>query len=229
MTTPVATTPAATTSAATTPAATTPAATTPVATRPAATTPAATAGAAALAPPVVTEMPNPFFTLSDSDVTPPVVVDQPLPRWSSATNLPERALRGTLELVIDEKGGVESVTLVEPVWPPYRCGAAFPGEEMALRARAQTGQAGEVQACPGHKSRSADAAAALTTPRPVARHVPRSHDRRRPRSLSDRQNAGHFLSRSETVGEPIGQSIDIAGSFHMTPDSCAGAYSVVVL
>ena len=64
-------------------------------------------------------MPNPFFTLSDSDVTPPVVVDQPLPRWSSATNLPERALRGTLELVIDEKGGVESVTLVEPVWPPY--------------------------------------------------------------------------------------------------------------
>ena len=61
-----------------------------------------------------------------------------------------------------------------------RCGAAFPGEEMALRARAQTGQAGEVQACPGDQSRSADAAAALTTPRPWRDDVPRSHDRRRP-------------------------------------------------
>ena len=52
-------------------------------------------------------------------MTPPVVVEQALPSWSFATNLPERALRGTLELVIDEKGGVESVTLAESVWPPY--------------------------------------------------------------------------------------------------------------
>ena len=78
-----------------------------------------TTGVAAAAPPPVTRVLLPFYTLSDSDVTPPVVVDQRLPPWSFATNLPERALRGTLELVIDEKGGVESVLLVEPVWPPY--------------------------------------------------------------------------------------------------------------
>lgn len=77
---------------------------------------AAAAPAATL--PVVSQV-SKFYTLSDSDVTPPVVVVQALPLWSFATNLPERALRGTLELVIDEKGGVESVMLVEPVWPPY--------------------------------------------------------------------------------------------------------------
>ncbi|MEO5742526.1 MAG: energy transducer TonB, partial [Vicinamibacterales bacterium] len=101
------------------PAAIAPVAPAPAAPAPGAAAPAATAKAAAPAPPVVTEMLRPFFTLSDSDVTPPVVVEQPFPRWSSATNLPERALRGTLELVIDENGAVESATLVEPVWPPY--------------------------------------------------------------------------------------------------------------
>ena len=79
--------------------------------------PAVPAAAAATLP-VAPEV-SKFYTLSDSDVTPPVIVAQALPPWSLATNLPERALRGTLELVIDEKGGVESVTLIEPVWPPY--------------------------------------------------------------------------------------------------------------
>jgi hypothetical protein len=79
--------------------------------------PAVPAAAAATLP-LASEV-SKFYTLSDSDVTPPVIVAQALPPWSLATNLPERALRGTLELVIDEKGGVESVTLIEPVWPPY--------------------------------------------------------------------------------------------------------------
>jgi hypothetical protein len=69
--------------------------------------------------PVVTENLPPFYTLSDTDVTPPVVIDQQLPPWSFAKNLPERAFTGTLELVIDDKGAVESVTLLDPVWPPY--------------------------------------------------------------------------------------------------------------
>ena len=76
------------------------------------------AGVAAATLPVLSEVSN-FYTLSDADVTPPVVVEQALPPWSFAKNLPELALRGTLEIVIDEKGGVESVTLPEPVWPPY--------------------------------------------------------------------------------------------------------------
>ena len=60
-----------------------------------------------------------FYSLVDKDVTPPVVLEQSIPPWSLATNLPSRALSGALELVIDETGGVESVTLAEPVWPPY--------------------------------------------------------------------------------------------------------------
>jgi hypothetical protein len=42
-------------------------------------------------------------------------------------------------------------------------------------------------------------------------------------------NGGHFVSRSDRSGEEIGQLIASAGSFHIRPDSCAGAYSVVVL
>jgi hypothetical protein len=60
-----------------------------------------------------------FYSLVDKDVTPPVVLEQSIPPWSLATNLPARALTGSLELLIDESGGVESVTLTEPVWPPY--------------------------------------------------------------------------------------------------------------
>ena len=80
--------------------------------------PAPAAAGVAVTLPIVSQV-SKFYTLSDSDVTPPVVVEQAFPRWSLAKNLPERALRGTLELVIDEKGGVESVALAEPVWPPY--------------------------------------------------------------------------------------------------------------
>jgi hypothetical protein len=69
--------------------------------------------------PVVTENSQAFYTLSDTDVTPPVVIDQQLPPWSFAKNLPERAFTGTVELVIDDKGAVESVRLLDPVWPPY--------------------------------------------------------------------------------------------------------------
>jgi hypothetical protein len=84
-------------------------------------TAAITAQPPAEAKPVViaANVPPTFYTLVDKDVTPPVVLEQPIPPWSIATNLPTRALRGALELLIDETGGVESVTLAEPVWPPY--------------------------------------------------------------------------------------------------------------
>jgi hypothetical protein len=32
---------------------------------------------------------------------------------------PNRVFSGTLEVLIDQKGGVETATLAEPVWPPY--------------------------------------------------------------------------------------------------------------
>lgn len=55
-------------------------------------------------------------------------------------------------------------------------------------------------------------------------HKDRSHGVERSRT-----NGGHFMSRSDSVGVEIGQAMPIRGSFHMNPDSCAGAYSVVVM
>ena len=43
------------------------------------------------------------------------------------------------------------------------------------------------------------------------------------------ENGGHLLSRSESVGEEIGQLMARVGSFHMNPDSCSGAYSLVIM
>ena len=42
-------------------------------------------------------------------------------------------------------------------------------------------------------------------------------------------NGGHRLSRSESVGAEVGQSMASRGSFHMMPDSWAGAYSLAVM
>jgi len=60
-----------------------------------------------------------FYTLADIDVTPPVVMSQQIPPWTFTPYAPNRVFSGTLELVIDEKGSVETVTLSDPVWPPY--------------------------------------------------------------------------------------------------------------
>ena len=75
---------------------------------------------AAPAPAIGTGVLGPaFYTLADIDVTPPVVVEQPIPAWTFAAYAPNRMFSGTLEVLIDEKGSVETVTLTEPVWPPY--------------------------------------------------------------------------------------------------------------
>jgi tetratricopeptide (TPR) repeat protein len=80
--------------------------------------PAAAAAAPAPAPVATRIMPT-FFTLADVDVTPPAVIDQQVPPWTFTAYAPNRVFNGTLELIIDEKGLVESVALTEPVWPPY--------------------------------------------------------------------------------------------------------------
>ena len=69
-------------------------------------------------PPSRRKCPGRSISLADKDVTPPVVLTQAIPRWSLATNAVTRAL-GTLELLIDETGVVETATMAEPVWPPY--------------------------------------------------------------------------------------------------------------
>lgn len=81
--------------------------------------PASPVAAAAVVSTAVSRGVPQFYTLADKDVMPPVELDQQIPRWTFSTNLPPSAFTGTLELMIDEKGQVESATLSEPVWPQY--------------------------------------------------------------------------------------------------------------
>ncbi len=88
---------------------------TKVAAKPPAPTPE-TPIAAAVKPAVAAPV---LYTLADVTVTPPVIVEQQVPAWRFASNLPDRIFRGRLELVIDETGAVETVTLATPIWPAY--------------------------------------------------------------------------------------------------------------
>ena len=79
---------------------------------------AASPRAAAVTQPVAMKESRAFYTLLDTDVTPPVVLSQALPPWTFA-HLRTSVFTGMLEVVVDEKGAVESVRLAEPVWPMY--------------------------------------------------------------------------------------------------------------
>ena len=77
---------------------------------------AASPRAAAVTPqPVAMNASRAFYTLLDTEVTPPVALSQTLPPWTFA-HLRTAVFTGILEVVVDEKGAVESVRLSEPVW-----------------------------------------------------------------------------------------------------------------
>jgi hypothetical protein len=91
----------------------------PAAPEPPAVAPAMAVPRAMAVGPAMTVTAPVLYTLLDKDVTPPVIVTQQVPAWRFATNLPARAFRGRLEMVIDESGAVEAVRLEEPIWPAY--------------------------------------------------------------------------------------------------------------
>jgi hypothetical protein len=74
---------------------------------------------APVAPPPPT--PRPFYTASDAGVTPPVVVSQRAPRWPAnlAQSFLGRSRSSVVEVVIDEKGGVESAVIRQSVSAVY--------------------------------------------------------------------------------------------------------------
>jgi periplasmic protein TonB len=92
------------------PAAQSPAAQSPAA-QPAAVQPVVARAAAIAAPPQV-------FDITDADVTPPIVVSQELPPWT-ARDYGQKAYVGTIEIVIDERGGVLSATIPSAINPGY--------------------------------------------------------------------------------------------------------------
>ena len=46
-------------------------------------------------------------------------MEQAVPPWTFGAQLRTGLFTGTLELVVDETGAVESARVVETVWPPY--------------------------------------------------------------------------------------------------------------
>jgi TonB family protein len=67
-------------------------------------------------PPLVRE----FFTDADKDVTPPVEISRPMPEYRPLAGAAGRfEYQGVLRLVIDEKGKVADVALVQGVAPQY--------------------------------------------------------------------------------------------------------------
>jgi hypothetical protein len=89
---------------------------------PATTASASAPGPAAQKPEAPPEAPAPRRTYGpeDTSVTAPVVVSQTLPPWRySKLAEAHREYQGVLALVIDEKGNVQSVALLEGVQPEY--------------------------------------------------------------------------------------------------------------
>jgi hypothetical protein len=91
------------------------------------TTAAAAVAAAPAAPPVLAPTtppklsePSRLYGPNDTSVIAPVVVSQTMPPWRPSKILgARREYQGALALVIDERGNVESVTLLEGVQPEY--------------------------------------------------------------------------------------------------------------
>ncbi len=84
--------------------------------KPAAPTPAATPAPAAPSHPSGPVI----FSGDDSDVTPPVEIQRAMPAWTpSSPTLARLEFRGTLEIVVDEKGSVVSSAIRKSTTPAY--------------------------------------------------------------------------------------------------------------
>jgi len=82
---------------------------------------AAAAAAAAAAPPSPPPTPATpkLYTEDDAQVAPPVAISMPYPSWRPPRADANREYHGTLRIVIDATGHVESATMVTPVTTSY--------------------------------------------------------------------------------------------------------------
>src|SRR5262245_47550319 len=80
------------------------------------------------------------FGPNDADVTPPVVISQQLPPWRpSKLSATRRDYQGALALVIDERGNVESVTLLTSLQPEYNAVLLKAAREWKFRPATKSG------------------------------------------------------------------------------------------
>jgi TonB family protein len=59
------------------------------------------------------------YSATDADVKPPIAVSQVMPRWIAPSRLVTTTFTGSLEVIVDEKGGVESVSVLQGTGTPY--------------------------------------------------------------------------------------------------------------
>jgi hypothetical protein len=77
---------------------------------------------------------------NDADVTPPVVISQQLPPWRpSKLSATRRDYQGALALVIDDRGNVESVTLLTSLQPDYNSVLLKAAREWKFRPATKNG------------------------------------------------------------------------------------------
>jgi TonB family protein len=62
---------------------------------------------------------NTVYTIADTDVVPPVVLAQRIPRWTPTRGDAMQEFRGTLQVLVDERGMVTAATLKASVHQTY--------------------------------------------------------------------------------------------------------------
>jgi TonB family protein len=70
------------------------------------------------APDVIAE-PGPRPPKGMETFRPAVVLSQPMPRWQLSPSIRGREYKGTLEIMIDERGDVVSATLRDSIYPVF--------------------------------------------------------------------------------------------------------------
>jgi TonB family protein len=80
--------------------------------------PAAPPPVAAAPPPAPKPDPLHIFNIGDKDVTPPVILRQDMPSLTQIVKL-QASDKGVVEVVIDQAGRVEAVTVRQSVHPRY--------------------------------------------------------------------------------------------------------------
>ncbi|MGE5360171.1 MAG: energy transducer TonB [Bacteroidales bacterium] len=95
-----------------------------------------------VAPPPVVDPPSPpprpFYTTVDRDVTPPVVINQEMPPWPSGYRIFQA--KGLLEVLIDEKGQVESATWRTRIQPLFDAAVLERAKTWQYRPATRAGQ-----------------------------------------------------------------------------------------
>ena len=92
--------------------------------------------------PVETPVPTTIYSLLDADVSAPVEIERKMPAWTRPESFPRSTVyRGMLEVVIDERGGVESVLLRRTVAPFYDQSLIAAAKHWRFRPAQKNGQA----------------------------------------------------------------------------------------